>query len=115
MERIRKAAFPIAGLGTRFLPATKAVPKEMLPLVDRPLIQYAVEEAIEGEKTGYQPPEYVDRQWDDVNEGDELPELVMPFTTTRAVARCSAPLSRSRRRAADTKPSAPCSRPVTSR
>jgi UTP--glucose-1-phosphate uridylyltransferase len=46
MERIRKAVFPIAGLGTRFLPATKAVPKEMLPLVDRPLIQYAVEEAI---------------------------------------------------------------------
>jgi UTP--glucose-1-phosphate uridylyltransferase len=43
--RIRKAVFPVAGLGTRFLPATKAQPKEMLPLVDRPLIQYAVEEA----------------------------------------------------------------------
>jgi UTP--glucose-1-phosphate uridylyltransferase len=43
--RIRKAVFPAAGLGTRFLPATKAQPKEMLPLVDRPLIQYAVEEA----------------------------------------------------------------------
>jgi len=42
---IRKAVFPAAGLGTRFLPATKALPKEMLPLVDRPLIQYAVEEA----------------------------------------------------------------------
>ena len=45
MARIRKAVFPAAGLGTRFLPATKAQPKEMLPLVDKPLIQYAVEEA----------------------------------------------------------------------
>lgn len=45
--RIRKAVFPVAGLGTRFLPATKTVPKEMLPVVDRPLIQYAVDEAIE--------------------------------------------------------------------
>jgi UTP--glucose-1-phosphate uridylyltransferase len=44
-SKIRKAVFPAAGLGTRFLPATKAQPKEMLPLVDRPLIQYAVEEA----------------------------------------------------------------------
>jgi UTP--glucose-1-phosphate uridylyltransferase len=44
--RIRKAVFPAAGLGTRFLPATKASPKEMLPLVDKPLIQYGVEEAI---------------------------------------------------------------------
>ena len=43
---VRKAVFPVAGLGTRFLPATKAVPKEMLPIVDKPLIQYAVEEAI---------------------------------------------------------------------
>src|SRR5512144_3248199 len=43
---IRKAVFPAAGLGTRFLPATKAQPKEMLPLVDKPLIQYAVEEAV---------------------------------------------------------------------
>ncbi|MBI5885888.1 MAG: UTP--glucose-1-phosphate uridylyltransferase GalU [Deltaproteobacteria bacterium] len=43
--RIRKAVFPAAGFGTRFLPATKAIPKEMLPLVDKPLIQYAVEEA----------------------------------------------------------------------
>ena len=43
--RLRKAVFPVAGLGTRFLPATKATPKEMLPIVDRPLIQYAVEEA----------------------------------------------------------------------
>src|SRR6476469_994190 len=42
---IRKAVFPVAGLGTRFLPATKAQPKEMLPIVDKPLIQYAVEEA----------------------------------------------------------------------
>ncbi|PND34670.1 UTP--glucose-1-phosphate uridylyltransferase [Achromobacter pulmonis] len=46
MHPIRKAVFPVAGLGTRFLPATKAMPKEMLPIVDRPLIQYAVEEAI---------------------------------------------------------------------
>ncbi len=45
--RIRKAVFPVAGLGTRFLPATKASPKEMLPVVDKPLIQYAVEEAIQ--------------------------------------------------------------------
>ena len=44
MPRVRKAVFPVAGLGTRFLPATKAVPKEMLTIVDRPLIQYAVEE-----------------------------------------------------------------------
>ena len=44
---IRKAVFPVAGLGTRFLPATKAMPKEMLPVVDKPLIQYAVEEAQE--------------------------------------------------------------------
>jgi UTP--glucose-1-phosphate uridylyltransferase len=46
MKRIRRALFPAAGLGTRFLPATKAQPKEMLPLVDKPIIQYAVEEAI---------------------------------------------------------------------
>jgi UTP--glucose-1-phosphate uridylyltransferase len=45
MRRITKAVFPVAGLGTRFLPATKASPKEMLPVVDKPLIQYAVEEA----------------------------------------------------------------------
>jgi len=44
---IRKAVFPVAGLGTRFLPATKAIPKELLPVVDRPLIQYAVDEALE--------------------------------------------------------------------
>ncbi|AUW59834.1 UTP--glucose-1-phosphate uridylyltransferase [Sphingobium sp. SCG-1] len=47
MKRIRKAVFPVAGLGTRFLPATKSVPKELLAVVDRPLIQYAVDEAIE--------------------------------------------------------------------
>ena len=44
-KRIRKAIFPVGGLGVRFLPATKALPKEMLPVVDRPLIQYAVDEA----------------------------------------------------------------------
>ena len=46
VARIRKAVFPVAGLGTRFLPATKAMPKEMLTVVDKPLIQYAVEEAV---------------------------------------------------------------------
>src|SRR6478609_7517537 len=46
MLKVKKAVFPVAGLGTRFLPATKASPKEMLPIVDKPLIQYAVEEAI---------------------------------------------------------------------
>src|SRR5581483_6929900 len=45
-QRVRKAVFPVAGLGTRFLPATKALPKEMLPLVDKPIIQYGVEEAL---------------------------------------------------------------------
>src|SRR6267143_2098193 len=45
MPRLRKAVFPVAGLGSRFLPVTKASPKEMLPIVDKPLIQYAVEEA----------------------------------------------------------------------
>ncbi|MCP5277612.1 MAG: UTP--glucose-1-phosphate uridylyltransferase GalU [Thiobacillus sp.] len=47
MQKVTKAVFPVAGMGTRFLPATKANPKEMLPVVDKPLIQYAVEEAVE--------------------------------------------------------------------
>lgn len=46
MSRITKAVFPVAGLGTRFLPATKAMPKELLPIIDKPIVQYAVEEAI---------------------------------------------------------------------
>src|SRR2546422_7283131 len=46
VKKVRKAVFPAAGLGTRFLPATKALPKEMLPLVDKPIIQYGVEEAL---------------------------------------------------------------------
>ena len=46
MRKVRKAIFPVAGLGTRFLPATKATPKEMLPVVDKPAIQYVVEEAV---------------------------------------------------------------------
>ncbi|MFH4355092.1 MAG: UTP--glucose-1-phosphate uridylyltransferase GalU [Neisseriaceae bacterium] len=47
MKRIKKVVLPVAGMGTRFLPATKAMPKEMLPIVDKPLVQYAVEEAID--------------------------------------------------------------------
>ena len=43
---IKKAVLPVAGFGTRFLPASKAIPKEMLPIIDKPLVQYAVEEAI---------------------------------------------------------------------
>lgn len=46
MSRITKAVFPVAGLGTRFLPATKAMPKELLPIIDKPIVQYAVEEAV---------------------------------------------------------------------
>lgn len=46
MTRITKAVFPVAGLGTRFLPATKAMPKELLPIIDKPIVQYAVEEAV---------------------------------------------------------------------
>ena len=45
-QKVRKAVFPVAGFGTRFLPETKSLPKEMLPVVDKPLIQYAVEEAL---------------------------------------------------------------------
>ena len=47
MQRIKKAVIPVAGLGTRFLPATKVVPKELLPIVDKPALQYVVEEAVE--------------------------------------------------------------------
>ena len=46
-KEIKKAIFPVGGLGTRFLPATKTIPKEMLPILDKPLVQYAVEEALE--------------------------------------------------------------------
>ena len=46
MKKIKKAVLPVAGFGTRFLPATKAIPKEMLPIIDKPLIEYAVEEAV---------------------------------------------------------------------
>ena len=46
MQKLRKAVFPVAGFGTRFLPATKAMPKELMPIIDKPLIQYAAEEAI---------------------------------------------------------------------
>ena len=47
MTKLRKAIIPVAGLGTRMLPATKAIPKEMLPIVDRPIIQLVVEEAVQ--------------------------------------------------------------------
>jgi len=47
MQKVRKAVIPVAGLGTRFLPATKSMPKEMLPVVDKPVVQYAVDEAFE--------------------------------------------------------------------
>ena len=47
MKQMKKAVIPVAGLGTRFLPATKSMPKEMLPVVDRPVMHYAVEEALE--------------------------------------------------------------------
>ena len=50
-QKVKAAVFPVAGRGTRFLPATKASPKEMLPIVDKPLIQYAVEEAMEAGAT----------------------------------------------------------------
>jgi UTP--glucose-1-phosphate uridylyltransferase len=53
MHKIRKAVFPVAGFGTRFLPATKAMPKELMPVVDKSLIHYAVEEAI---VSGLDPP-----------------------------------------------------------
>ena len=49
MKKIRKAVFPAAGFGTRFLPVTKSQPKEMLPIVDKPVIQYLVEEAVASE------------------------------------------------------------------
>ncbi|NLI33261.1 MAG: UTP--glucose-1-phosphate uridylyltransferase, partial [Deltaproteobacteria bacterium] len=47
MKKVKKAILPVAGFGTRFLPATKAQPKEMLPVVDKPVVQYLVEEAVE--------------------------------------------------------------------
>lgn len=50
MKKVRKAIIPAAGLGTRYLPATKAQPKEMLPIVDKPTIQYIVEEASSGKR-----------------------------------------------------------------
>ena len=46
IPKVKKAVFPVAGFGTRFLPATKAMPKKLLPIIDKPLIQFAVEEAI---------------------------------------------------------------------
>jgi UTP--glucose-1-phosphate uridylyltransferase len=51
MKKVTKTVLPVAGLGTRFLPTTKASPKEMMPIVDKPLIQYAVEEAVAADIT----------------------------------------------------------------
>jgi UDP-glucose pyrophosphorylase len=56
-RKITKAVFPVAGFGTRFLPATKAMPKELLPIIDKPLIQYAAEEAVAGR---YRHPHFCD-------------------------------------------------------
>ena len=65
VQPVRKAVFPVAGLGTRFLPATKVLPKEMLPIVDKPLIQYALEEAMEPYKEQKRElkAEYVEEGW----------------------------------------------------
>ena len=64
-NKIRKAVFPVAGFGTRFLPATKAMPKELMPIVDKPLVQYAVEEAI---KIGFLQTGWVVISYDSVGE-----------------------------------------------
>ena len=71
--KIRKAVFPVAGLGTRFLPATKTVPKEMLPIVDKPLIQYAVDEAIEAQSEAAEVAEETSKNSDATETGDEEP------------------------------------------
>ena len=64
MKRVRKCVFPVAGMGSRFLPATKASPKEMMPVVDKPLIQYAVEEAVAAGMTTFAVPDLSHTQLD---------------------------------------------------
>ena len=75
--KVRKAVFPAAGLGTRFLPATKAQPKEILPLVDKPMIQYVVEEAVaSGLPLGKITPQHLALHGVDLREGFfKFPEL----------------------------------------
>ena len=73
MKRIRKAVFPVAGLGTRFLPATKSVPKEMLTVVDKPVIQHVVEEAKEAEEAAEQAAEGAEPQAADAEEEWAIP------------------------------------------
>ena len=72
MTRIRTVVFPVAGRGTRFLPATKASPKEMLPIVDKPLIQYAVEEALEA---GAEDLQDQGDQWQLTTDPSSLPDV----------------------------------------
>ena len=87
--RVRKAVFPAAGWGTRFLPATKAQPKEMLPLVDKPIIQYAVEEAV---AAGIEQVIIVTSQPEAGDRGPLRPLLSSSSTCSRrrATSRCSA-------------------------
>ena len=83
VQAVRKAVFPVAGLCTRFLPATKAMPKEVLPIVDKPLIQYAVEEAVDAGATklifitGASKPEQVSENMEATQVVDSLtPEIL---------------------------------------
>ena len=84
MNKITKAVFPVAGLGTRFLPATKASPKEMLPIVDKPLIQYAAEEAIAA-GFGIEPRDRAMRGVG-LNLGQPRPPRVIKFVHQRGIA-----------------------------
>ena len=88
MKPIRKAVFPVAGLGTRFLPATKAMPKEMLPVVDRPLIQHVVDEAREAGNRKYR---LANR-----GHGREIPESGVLRTAGAALSAKSPGISRKR-------------------
>lgn len=109
MSRIRKAVFPVAGLGTRFLPATKAIPKEMLPVVDRPVIQHVVDEAraagiehfifVTGRNKGAIEDHFdiafeLDRTLKERNRADDLAELArdLPQAGTTSFTRQQEPL-----------------------